>query len=96
MFEYLKGASRAASASLKHSIIRKCALPTRMPLAATFSAIGTLANRSLSFHAPPCRSSITGNGPAPCGWKMRAISVRLELRRNSMSQVLISWRAAGL
>ena len=47
---------------------RRPTATTSRPLRAAASSIGTLARRSLLFHAPPCRSSSTGKGPVPWGW----------------------------
>src|SRR3954471_5763351 len=69
---------------------------TSTPLAAMARSIGSSAWRSLRFHAPPCRSSSVGNGPAPCGWYTRAISWRpAALRRNGTSLTFTSSFALG-
>src|SRR5581483_8106126 len=69
---------------------------TSTPLVAMARSIGSSALRSLRCQAPPCRSRSVGNGPAPCGWWMRAISWRPALfLRNGTSLTLRSYFAAG-
>src|SRR2546425_11715375 len=51
---------------------RQSSAATITPLLASGSWITLSASRSERHHAPPCSSTMMGNGPAPCGRDRRA------------------------
>src|SRR2546425_12470041 len=51
---------------------RQSSAATITPLLASGSWITLSASRAERHHAPPCSSTMMGNGPAPCGRDRRA------------------------
>jgi len=54
--------------------MRKSSAATTTPLFASGSLMGVSSSRSFRHHAPPCTSTMSGNGPVPRGLKRRASS----------------------
>src|SRR5688572_10641426 len=75
--------------------MRKSSAATTTPLFARGSSSTLSVRRSLLHQAPPCRSTMSGNGPAPFGWYTRASSGLSPWRRYSTSRPSISWLMTG-